>query len=556
MRALFLLIALFFTGYFYSQKWPGLTLYSNGNATSAYLVDTNNVNVKVWSGLSGGTGYSSYLTPGGTLVRSVKENNAVFSGGGSSGRIQKVDYNDNLVWDYIYSSNTFYSHHDHCPMPNGNVLLIAYELKTQSEIIAAGGPSTLTTMWPDHIVEIQPTGATTGSIVWEWHAWDHLVQNVDNSKANYQTSIVDHPELININYDTKKDWMHCNGIDYNPMLDQVILSAHNLHEFYVIDHSTTSAEAAGHTGGNSGKGGDILYRWGNPQVYQATGTKIFNVVHDAHWIPEGHPDAGRMVGFNNQGISPTSSCVDQVIPPVSGYNYTIAAGAAYQPASYSDRLSGIGYTSNEGSAEQLPNGNQLICLAIPGKIYEFTPAGVPIFTISTGAKSSQAHRYSTCYVNNPAPAQPSITVNGNQLTSTSATTYQWYQNGALISGANSQSYTPSGNGIYVVRTTDINGCVYVYSKGTSFVLSQDEKTINPFNVQVIPNPNNGIFKLNIVGPKIISLSVRVFDCLGKLVYEKLNEQNIDLSELNEGLYTIQIQLNNHKPIYSKTIISK
>ena len=185
-------------------------------------------------------------------------------------------------------------------MPNGNVLLISYESKTQAELTAAGGTVTLASIWPEKIIEVQPTGATTGNIVWEWHVWDHLVQNVNASSGNYQTSIVNHPELLNINYNTTKDWMHMNGIDYNPILDQIVLSSHNMNEWYVIDHSTTTAQAATHSGGNAGKGGDFLYRWGNPAAYQATGTKILNVTHDAHWIPEGHPNAGRLVGFNNQ----------------------------------------------------------------------------------------------------------------------------------------------------------------------------------------------------------------------------------------------------------------
>jgi hypothetical protein len=273
----------------FSQQWDGLTLYSNGSATAAYLVDTNNVTVKSWTGLTGGTGYSSYLAPGGTLVRSVKVTNSVFNGGGASGRMQKIDYAGNLIWDYTHSSTTYYTHHDHCVLPNGNVLMIAYELKTQAELATAGGTNTALTsgIWPEKIIEVQPTGATTGNIVWEWHVWDHLVQNVNSSKANYQTSIVNHPELLNINYSSQKDWMHCNGLDYNPMLDQIALSSHNMNEWYIIDHSTTTAQAASHSGGNSGKGGDFLYRWGNPAAYQASGTKYLNVTHDVHWIPEG-----------------------------------------------------------------------------------------------------------------------------------------------------------------------------------------------------------------------------------------------------------------------------
>ena len=55
-------------------------------------------------------------------------------------------------------------------------------------------------------------------------------------------------------------------------LDQIVLSNHNLSEIWIIDHSTTTLEAASHSGGNSGKGGDLLYRWGNPQAYdQGTG---------------------------------------------------------------------------------------------------------------------------------------------------------------------------------------------------------------------------------------------------------------------------------------------
>ena len=128
-----------------------------------------------------------------------------------------------------------------------------------------------------------------------------------------------------------------NGVSYNPILDQVIWSSHNMSEIYVIDHSTTTAQAASHSGGNSGMGGDLLYRWGHPAAYSATGTQILHVVHDAHWNPEGVPNAGYVGGYNNQGVSSSASCADQVSPPYNGYNYSITLGSAFAPANYTIR---------------------------------------------------------------------------------------------------------------------------------------------------------------------------------------------------------------------------
>src|SRR5207248_2769403 len=38
-----------------------------------------------------------------------------------------------------------------------------------------------------------------GEIVWEWHAWDHLIQEFDPQKANYGV-VADHPERVDINF--------------------------------------------------------------------------------------------------------------------------------------------------------------------------------------------------------------------------------------------------------------------------------------------------------------------------------------------------------------------
>ncbi|MBK9404677.1 MAG: aryl-sulfate sulfotransferase [Ignavibacteria bacterium] len=128
-------------------------------------------------------------------------------------------------------------------------MLNAWEVKTSAQAIAAGLNHSAS-IWPDHIIEVQPSGTTGGTIVWKWHAWDHLIQDYDPTKANYGV-VANHPELLDINVSSTAsgDWMHVNGISYNADLDQIVFSSHNLDEFYVIDHSTTTAEAASHTGG-------------------------------------------------------------------------------------------------------------------------------------------------------------------------------------------------------------------------------------------------------------------------------------------------------------------
>lgn len=525
-----------------AQQYPGYTLYSVKNSTTTQLIDTNSVVYHTWTHASSApTCYSSYLMPGGYLWRTVSKSGTSFTGGPISGQVQKVDYSGTVVWDFVYSTTTYVSHHDICPMPNGNVLLIAYETKTSAEVAAAGCTTFSGTMWPDKIVEVQPTGATTGAIVWEWHAWDHLVQNTNASAANYQTSIVNHPELLNINYSAQKDWLHVNGVSYNPILDQITFSSHNLDELYVVDHSTTSAEAASHAGGNSGKGGDILYRWGNPAAYGASGAMIFNVVHDAHWIPEGCPNAGSLVGYNNKGISSTASCVDVFTPPVSGYNYSLTTGSAYAPASYSTRQACGGYNSNEGGSQQLPNGNMLICMGISGYIKEFSPTGTLLWSKTTTGGVAKAFRYNDCYINNAAPAIPTISAAASVLTSSAATTYQWYLNGVLIPGATSQTYTATSAGIYVVRITDINGCVNQYSNGYDFALSTGITENNSaYNVNFYPNPSNGTVVIDASEIASSNYEVAVFDLMGKRIANAKNVSTIDLSSFENGMYIIKL----------------
>ena len=225
-------------------------------------------------------------------------------------------------------------------------------------------------MKPTYLAEIEPVGPTGGNVVWEWRAWDHLVQDADPTKDNYGV-VADHPELIDINFGevASGTWLHANAIDYNEELDQIVFCARNTSELYVIDHSTTTAEAAGHEGGRWGHGGDLLYRWGNPQVY-GRGDETDQVIWGAHgvvWIDEGLPGAGNIMVFNN-GDHPNPaddySSVEEILPPQSEPGvYLIEPGQPFGPAVAEWRYGDVAgfFSRTLGGAYRMPNGNTLIC---------------------------------------------------------------------------------------------------------------------------------------------------------------------------------------------------
>jgi hypothetical protein len=191
-----------------------------------------------------------------------------------------------------------------------------------------------------------------------------------------------------------------------------------------------------------------------------------------------------------------------------------------------------------GSVDEFPNGNRMICLATAGTIYEIDAAGNTLWSKSTLGSTPQSHRYTTCYLNNPAPSQPSISLNGSDLVSTSATTYQWYYNGNLLAGATSQSYTPSQNGYYVVRTTDANGCVFVYS--TSFLfgtLTKVSETEIKMGFSIFPNPSEGKLQLQ---TELNHFEVSIHSMTGSEIYRGKDSKTIDLMDISAGIYYVRI----------------
>ncbi|MEM7204445.1 MAG: aryl-sulfate sulfotransferase [Planctomycetota bacterium] len=368
---------------------PGLRLYNALGSTDTFLVDTNNTVVHTWAG-TGGPGMVAYMDADGSVLRAQNA-----PGGpavpGRGGQLLRIGFDGTILWDYAIAGPNQWAHIDIAPMPNGNVLLLVWDLMAAQDAIDAGrDPSLLAgSQWlPDAVIEVQQTGQTTGDVVWEWHFMDHVIQDFDSSKANFGV-VADHPELLDINFPrnilTDGEWNHCNALDYDPVRDLVVVNSLFQEEFYLIDHSTTTAEAAGSTGGTYGRGGDILYRWGNPQAYGA-GTaddqKLFGM-HGTSFIREGLVGAGNMLIFNNQAGRPFGMNYSSVVELRLPASFSVQPGSAFGPSGfaweYTDPFRPAFYSPAMANAQRLPNGNTLVCSAQQAWLFEINASGQKVW---------------------------------------------------------------------------------------------------------------------------------------------------------------------------------
>ncbi len=390
----------------------GYVLFSPLLSTTTYFVNRAGEVVHTWES-DFAPGASVYLLENGHLLRCSREPDVPrFHGGGLGGRLQEFGWDGGLVWEWVVASGERLQHHDIAPLPNGNILLIAWEARSREQALDAGRrPKRVgrNGLWPESVLEVHPEPPKGASIIWQWRLWDHLIQDFDPRRSNYGR-IRDHPELININgdrapqsitsaviqrlkslgyiaggdalADLEPDFVHVNSIAYNPRLDQIALSAFGYREIWIIDHGATTQEAAGHSGGRAGRGGDLLYRWGNPHAYgrgRIEDQRLFGQ-HDGRWIPDGYPGAGHLMIFNNGlGREGRWSSVIELVPPLVDAHYRSESDGRFGPnepiweytaadkrSFYADFISG---------AHRLANGNTFITSGPEGRFFEVTSRG-------------------------------------------------------------------------------------------------------------------------------------------------------------------------------------
>ncbi|HTF89465.1 MAG TPA: aryl-sulfate sulfotransferase [Planctomycetota bacterium] len=416
-----------------SGAFDGYTLISPLCSKSVHLVDMTGAPVHTWKTDHVPAG-GAYFLPNGHLLRAAMvENNPRFHGGGIGGRIEEFDWDGKLVWEYELASDQRTMHHDISLMPNGNVLAIAWEYHSPEEIFAHGRESNRVHeegLWCDVVLEIKPTRPSGGEIVWTWRSFDHLVQDSREAAAGYG-SPKDFPGRIDVNADhrfdepeteadrkareerakqmeaigysggkdvakdAKKpaddkkkkekyeaDWLHLNAIEYLPEQDLIAVSSPHMCEVWVIDHSTSTKEAAGSSGGKRGQGGELIYRYGQSRNYgigDKTSRKL-GYQHNVTWHGGAKPGELSFLLYNNiQGEKDHeySEVQEFTLPFDASKGFVREAGQAFGPESitWSYKDPGKLYSPFISGAQRLPNGNTLVCEGARGRVLEVTPEG-------------------------------------------------------------------------------------------------------------------------------------------------------------------------------------
>lgn len=509
-----------------NDLFDGYTLFSPAANTTTYLINECGQLVNSWVS-EYRPGNAVYLEPDGYLYRAGRLNNLQIHAGGAGGIIEKFNWEGEVVWSFEYNSPTYRAHHDFQVLPNGNVLILAWELKDRETSIENGRDPELLSedeLWPEEIIEVRPVGSNGGDIVWEWHAWDHMIQSYDPNKLNYG-NVSEHPEKIDINYIRPgvdgADWQHANSLDYNAELDQIMLSVLFFDEIWVIDHDTTTEEAAG-------PAGDVLFRWGNPQAYSQGGLEDQQLFgqHDAHWIEAGLPDEGKIMVFNN-GVNRPEGLYSSVVKLDigDGSSYPRNQNNQFLPENFlwefKEENPTDFYSRFISGAHQLENGNVFVTSGAHGTFFEIDAEGTEVWryvspiTIFGVAEQGMIVTNPVGEGTNPVFRAKKYPVNYQAFTGKDLTV-----------------------GLPIETNPDVLFCTR-------------RNLVEPENQEValFPNPTSDF--LNVTN---YSGGYEIFNLQGQLVKSGTigeDMQTIQVSALNSGLYIIKLQNQEAKKILIK-----
>jgi hypothetical protein len=419
-----------------TKAYNGYTIFTAFNMPGppyhTYMIDMEGNVVQSWE--HDIDCFYGYLLPNGNLMAGMSPAEAVaadtyrvLTGGGRQGTLREVAWDSTVAWSADYYSTDYGQHHDYQKIWNAELgeytyIFIACERESAEDALALGAdPATSSSFengWgAETIVEIN----NNGEVIWRVRFADHIVQNYDPTKtadfidvcgrsirgATYGEP-ADHPEKLNINWmPPRGDWLHCNSLDYNEELGQIVINSVT-GRFWVFDHDGTFIpnDPVGSMDLARGPAGDFLFSWGNPcwagqgncpyVVGNGTGVSIgaqqIGGSHDIQWIrptayPGGPalPGAGNFLIFNNGANTGVYSEVMEIDPWDNGQYgvYLPEVESGYTVSRDKWRSNQIVWSFKSSNPQcffgrhisgctRMPNGNTVICSGTTGHMFEVT----------------------------------------------------------------------------------------------------------------------------------------------------------------------------------------
>jgi hypothetical protein len=164
---------------------------------------------------------------------------------------------------------------------------------------------------------------------------------------------------------------------------------------------------------------------------------------------------------------------------------------------------------------------------------------------------------SSVTITEPTSIDATTSLSAETITATEASaSYQWVDcdnANAPIANETNQSFTATANGNYAVVVTvgacnEMSACVNIASVGL--------RDITSINYTVQPNPTTGLF--TVTANTSEAMTVKVYDMIGKLIVSQStvnNSSNIDLSNYENGVYSLTIETANKKST-SRIVLTK
>ncbi|HLG55126.1 MAG TPA: aryl-sulfate sulfotransferase [Vicinamibacterales bacterium] len=367
------------------RSWNGFTVLSPLGTPAVLVIDMNGTVVKRWEDFNNSAGGPARVLPGG-IVMAARGARPPYQ---ESLELIRRDFAGKDLWQFsrgeqiatreggmVWSAR---QHHDwqlesfpagyyspgNTPNVNsGNTLILTHTDRMQPTVADV-------MLGDDRLIEV----SSTGEIVWEWVASDHIdeLRFAPDARAAIKAARSFNKARGSF------DWLHINSATYlgpNQWFDK---GDRRFAPNHVIISSREASLLA-----IVGRDGRIVWQLGPDFSASKELRAIRQIIgqHHAHLIPKGLPGAGNLLVFDNGGSSGY------------GFNTPIAPDGVGAFARATSRVLEINpvtlelvwsyanprfFSTNISGAQRLPNGNTLITAGAGGRLFEVTTEGAIVW---------------------------------------------------------------------------------------------------------------------------------------------------------------------------------